>query len=191
MLLVWETFWVENLFWMIRLLLPRPCPVRRVDPSISLREFEVGFELWSCKAKSTANDDIFYHPHRSSARAGASRPAGESMFNRNRDDLPTLRITSLSTEADEDDLREMFGRYGRIARANVVRDRDTQESKGFAFVSFESRADGEKALKAWDGRGESGDVTRCPSSRGDANETLRCDRRLRQPHLVRQLVFAP
>jgi RNA recognition motif-containing protein len=95
---------------------------------------------------------------RSSARAGANRPAGESMFNRNRDDLPTLRITSLSTDADEDDLREMFGRYGRIARANVVRDRDTQESKGFAFVSFESRMDGEKALKAWDGRGESESV---------------------------------
>lgn len=78
------------------------------------------------------------------------------MFNRNRDDLPTLRITSLSTDADEDDLRDMFGRYGRIARANVVRDRDTGESKGFAFVSFESRADGEKALKALDGRGQSG-----------------------------------
>lgn len=77
------------------------------------------------------------------------------MFNRNRDDLPTLRITSLSTDADEDDLRDMFGRYGRIARANVVRDRETGESKGFAFVSFESRADGEKAMKALDGRGQS------------------------------------
>jgi len=88
-----------------------------------------------------------------SMRAGSSRPAGESMFNRNRDDLPTLRITSLSTDADEDDLRDMFGRYGRIARANVVRDRETGESKGFAFVSFESRADGEKAMKALDGRG--------------------------------------
>jgi hypothetical protein len=97
------------------------------------------------------------------------------MFNRNRDDLPTLRITSLSTEADEDDLREMFGRYGRIARANVVRDRDTQESKGFAFVSFESRADGEKALKAWDGRGESGKrgcLRDFPGER-DTDETFR------------------
>jgi len=116
------------------------------------------------------------------------------MFNRNRDDLPTLRITSLSTEADEDDLREMFGRYGRIARANVVRDRDTQESKGFAFVSFESRADGEKALKAWDGRGESGKMLPLRLSMGGvANETKRFRQcyRLRQPHLVCQLVFAP
>lgn len=37
--LEWEIFWVENLLWTIRLLLQRPCPVRRVDPSIFLREF--------------------------------------------------------------------------------------------------------------------------------------------------------
>jgi translation initiation factor 3 subunit G len=77
------------------------------------------------------------------------------MFNRNRDDLPTIRITSLSTDADEDDLRRLFDRFGRIVRANVVRDRDTQESKGFAFVSFDDRSSGEKAIQAMDGRGES------------------------------------
>lgn len=87
-----------------------------------------------------------------SMRAGGGRGAGESMF-RARDDLPTLRITSLSTDADEDDLRTLFERFGRVARANVVRDRDTQESKGFGFVSFENRKDGERALEKMNGYG--------------------------------------
>ncbi len=86
-----------------------------------------------------------------SMRAGG-RGAGESMF-RARDDLPTLRVTSLSTDADEDDLRALFEKFGRVSRANVVRDRDTQESKGFGFVSFDSRRDAEKALEKMNGHG--------------------------------------
>ena len=77
---------------------------------------------------------------------------GESMF-RQRDDLPTLRITSLSTDATDDDLRELFSRFGRVARANVVKDRETKESKGFGFVSFDSRQDAEKALQKMNGFG--------------------------------------
>lgn len=74
---------------------------------------------------------------------------------KSRDDLPTLRVTSLSYDAEDEDLRELFERFGKVARANVVRDRDTRESKGFGFVSFESRKDAEVALKKMDGYGMS------------------------------------
>lgn len=84
-------------------------------------------------------------------RAGA-RGTGESMF-KSRDDLPTLRVTSLSTDADENDLRTLFEKFGRLGRANIVRDRDTQESKGFGFVSFENRMDAERAMNKMNGRG--------------------------------------
>jgi RNA recognition motif-containing protein len=70
-----------------------------------------------------------------------------------RDDLPTLRIQSLSTEADEDDLRLLFQTFGKVVRANVIKDRNTGESKGFGFVSFESRKDAEKALTKMNGYG--------------------------------------
>ncbi|KAK1926142.1 eukaryotic translation initiation factor 3 subunit G-domain-containing protein [Papiliotrema laurentii] len=83
-------------------------------------------------------------------RAGGG--AGESMF-RSRDDLPTLRITSLSVDASDDDLRDLFHRFGTVVRANVVRDRETRESKGFGFVSFESKAAAEKALQTMNGHG--------------------------------------
>jgi translation initiation factor 3 subunit G len=76
------------------------------------------------------------------------------MFRNNRDDLPTLRVTSLSYDAEDEDLYALFERFGRIGRANVVRDRDTKESKGFGFVSFESRKDAETALAKMNGHGE-------------------------------------
>lgn len=82
---------------------------------------------------------------------------------RPRDDYPTLRVTSLSTDAEDDDLRALFekaipdsrGNPGRVVRANVVRDRDTRESKGFGFVSFETRQDAEKAMAKMNGYGGS------------------------------------
>ena len=72
---------------------------------------------------------------------------------RQRDDLPTLRITSLSVDAEDEDLRALFEPFGRVARANVVRDRETRISKGFGFVSFDSRKDAEKALGKMNGFG--------------------------------------
>ena len=73
---------------------------------------------------------------------------------RSRDDLPTLRITSLSVDAEDEDLHALFSPFGRVVRANVVRDRETRESKGFGFVSYESRKDAEKALAKMNGHGE-------------------------------------
>lgn len=83
-------------------------------------------------------------------RAGGG--AGESMF-RSRDDFPTLRVTSLSVDAQDGDLHDLFSKFGRLVRANVVRDRDSRESKGFGFVSFESKADAENALNKMNGYG--------------------------------------
>lgn len=89
-----------------------------------------------------------------SQRAGASG-GGESMF-RARDEYPTLRISSLSTDAEDDDLHALFapfGKRGRLVRANVVRDHHTGESRGLGFVSFEYKEDAERALQKMNGFG--------------------------------------
>ena len=71
----------------------------------------------------------------------------------NREDLPTLRVTNISEDTQENDLRELFGGFGRIARVYVGRDRETGAGKGFAFVSFEDRAAAEKAQEKVNGKG--------------------------------------
>ena len=91
-----------------------------------------------------------------SMRAGA-RGAGESMSrpggSGSREDLPTLRVTNISEETQENDLRELFGTFGRVARVYVGRDRETGIGKGFAFVSFEDRAIAQRAMEKLNGKG--------------------------------------
>ncbi|KAF7352262.1 Eukaryotic translation initiation factor 3 subunit G [Mycena venus] len=70
-----------------------------------------------------------------------------------RDELPTLRVTNLSEDTQEDDLRELFGRFGRVARVFIGRDRETRAGKGFAFVSFDDRAVAQKAIEKVHGKG--------------------------------------
>jgi len=86
---------------------------------------------------------------------GAGRGAGESMGRPggSRDDLPTLRVTNISEDTQENDLRELFGVFGRVARVYVGRDRETGAGKGFAFVSFEDRANAQKAIDKVHGKG--------------------------------------
>lgn len=76
------------------------------------------------------------------------------MYGRNRDDLPTLRVTNLSEDVMEEDLWDLFGRFAknsRISRIFVGRDQETGLCKGFAFISFEDRRDAEMALSKING----------------------------------------
>ncbi|KAF8885339.1 translation initiation factor eIF3g [Infundibulicybe gibba] len=88
--------------------------------------------------------------------AGGARVAGDPMRGGpggNRDDLPTLRVTNISEDTQENDLRELFGIFGRVARVYVGRDRETGAGKGFAFVSFEERSVAQKAMEKVNGKG--------------------------------------
>lgn len=87
---------------------------------------------------------------------GAGRGPGESMGRPgglSRDDLPTLRVTNISEDTQENDLRELFGVFGRVARVYVGRDRETGAGKGFAFVSFDEKAVAQRAMDKMHGRG--------------------------------------
>ncbi|KIJ29118.1 hypothetical protein M422DRAFT_188952, partial [Sphaerobolus stellatus SS14] len=103
-----------------------------------------------------------------SMRSGAGRGAGESMFRSRcvyrsitfylliylcRDDLPTLRVTNVSEDASDNDLRELFSVCGRVARVYIGKDRETGIGKGYAFISFEDRAAAQKAIEKMNGRG--------------------------------------
>jgi len=87
-----------------------------------------------------------------SMRDGA-KGRGESMnSSRNRDDLPTLRVTNLSEDTREEDVWELFKTFGKILRVFVGMDLDLGICKGFAFVTFEDRREAEKAREKIDGK---------------------------------------
>jgi RNA recognition motif-containing protein len=60
-----------------------------------------------------------------------------------------LYVGNLSFDATEDQLRQAFGQYGTVNSAQVVTDRDTGRSRGFAFVEMADGAD--EAIAAMNG----------------------------------------
>ncbi|KAH6895545.1 eukaryotic translation initiation factor 3 subunit G-domain-containing protein [Thelonectria olida] len=83
---------------------------------------------------------------------GAGERMGGSKFGE-RDDLATLRVTNVSEMAEEQELRDMFERFGRVTRVFLAKDRETGMAKGFAFISFADRGDAVKACAKMDGFG--------------------------------------
>jgi translation initiation factor 3 subunit G len=70
-----------------------------------------------------------------------------------RGDEYTVRVTNLSEEVTEQDLQELISRFGHTSRIYLARDRQTQESRGFAFVNFSRRDDAEKCIERLNGHG--------------------------------------
>ena len=112
-------------------------------------------------------------PHLRKGAAGAGERMGGKY---ERDDLATLRVTNVgflsfflswgrfcrslwltlvcekvSEFAEENDLREIFERFGRVTRVFLAKDRETGRAKGFAFISFQERSDAAKACEKIDG----------------------------------------
>ncbi|KIY00570.1 eukaryotic translation initiation factor 3 subunit G [Fonsecaea multimorphosa CBS 102226] len=97
-----------------------------------------------------AGGSSYVPPH---LRKGA-QGAGERMGGKyERDDLATLRVTNVSEMAEEQELRDLFERFGRVTRVFLAKDRDTGRAKGFAFISFVDRSDAARACEKMDGFG--------------------------------------
>ncbi len=61
-----------------------------------------------------------------------------------------IYVGNLPFETTEDDLKELFGAFGTVESANVIRDRHTGRSRGFGFVEIEGDEAGEAAIEALD-----------------------------------------
>ncbi|KAL3898694.1 MAG: hypothetical protein SGPRY_012787 [Prymnesium sp.] len=70
-----------------------------------------------------------------------------------RDDSCTVRVSNLSEDVKDSDLRELFRRFGPIQRIYLAKDRETHQSRGFAFINFVNRQDAQSAISKLDGHG--------------------------------------
>ncbi|MBT3251727.1 MAG: RNA-binding protein [Candidatus Marinimicrobia bacterium] len=62
-----------------------------------------------------------------------------------------IYVGNLSYGVTEEELQEQFGAFGAVVNVNIIKDRETGNSKGFGFIEMENQADGEKAIKELDG----------------------------------------
>ena len=63
-----------------------------------------------------------------------------------------LYVGNLSFDTTENDLQSEFEQFGKVVEAALVTDRETGRSRGFAFVTMGSPAEGEAAIKALEGK---------------------------------------
>ncbi|XP_066571269.1 RNA-binding motif protein, X chromosome isoform X1 [Amia ocellicauda] len=63
-----------------------------------------------------------------------------------------LFIGGLNTETNEKALEQYFGKFGRVVEVLLMKDRETNKSRGFAFVTFESPADAKDAAREMNGK---------------------------------------
>ena len=61
-------------------------------------------------------------------------------------------VGNISWGLTNEELADTFSAFGTVTRANIVTDRETQRSKGFAFVSFETATEATAAIEAMDGQ---------------------------------------
>lgn len=58
-----------------------------------------------------------------------------------------IYVGNLAYSVTDEDLREVFGEYGDLASAEVVKDKFSGQSKGFGFVDMPSNAEADAAIK--------------------------------------------
>ncbi|EFX69122.1 hypothetical protein DAPPUDRAFT_62581 [Daphnia pulex] len=66
--------------------------------------------------------------------------------------MTSLKVDNLTYRTTCEDLRRVFEKYGDVGDVYIPKDRFSRESRGFAFVRFYDRRDGEDAMHAMDGR---------------------------------------
>jgi RNA recognition motif-containing protein len=62
-----------------------------------------------------------------------------------------IYVGNLSYTVDSNQLSDLFGQVGTVDSANVIMDRDTGRSKGFAFVEMAENSEAAAAIAKFNG----------------------------------------
>ncbi len=62
-----------------------------------------------------------------------------------------LYVGNLSYSTTNDTLNSAFSKFGTVASAKIITDRDTGRSKGFAFVEMSTEAEAQEAIDKMNG----------------------------------------
>jgi len=84
-----------------------------------------------------------------------------------------IYVGNLPYDVTDNDLQQLFSKYGTVSSARVVMDRATGRAKGFGFVEMNDRAEAEKAIAGTNGTDLNGRPLRVNESQPKPREERR------------------
>ncbi len=77
--------------------------------------------------------------------SGLNTPIENEVFVKN------IYVGNMSFQTDEESLRSAFSQFGAVDNVNIVRDRDSGQPRGFAFVEMANDSEAEAAMAQLNG----------------------------------------
>ena len=65
--------------------------------------------------------------------------------------MKSIFVGNLDFGTTEDSIRTLFEQHGAVDRVNLIRDRDTGQPRGFAFVEMADSSEADRAITALNG----------------------------------------
>ncbi len=62
-----------------------------------------------------------------------------------------IYVGNLDFKVDGNDLRIIFEEYGAVSEVKIIKDRYSEQSKGFGFVTMDNSVEAKKAIKELNG----------------------------------------
>ena len=63
-----------------------------------------------------------------------------------------IYVGNLPGEISEEDLREAFEAFGKVASVTIIKDKSSGESRGFGFVEMPAKAEAQSAMTGLEGK---------------------------------------
>ncbi|KAL2539786.1 U11/U12 small nuclear ribonucleoprotein 31 kDa protein [Abeliophyllum distichum] len=128
-------------------------------------------------------DETFYYRYASTTSAASTPPSSSAVKLSHggggsgglAPSKSTVYVSNLDYNLTNSDLFTIFSTFGKVAKATVLKDRATRQSRGVAFVLFVSRDDAIKAVKGIDKKVLNGRTLRASiaADNGRASEFIR------------------
>ena len=127
-----------------------------------------------------------FHTHRSRSLLSASEPdPSNATVRRSQSDSQLLfsflqeeryismskklYVGNLAFQTTSQDLQQLFGQAGTVESASVIEDRDTGQSKGFAFVEMSTEEEAAAAIEQFNGKEVAGRALKVNEARPREN----------------------
>jgi RNA recognition motif-containing protein len=82
-----------------------------------------------------------------------------------------LYVGNLAFQTTSQDLQQLFAQVGTVESASVIEDRDTGQSKGFAFVEMSTESEAAAAIEQFNGKEVSGRALKVNEARPRENRS--------------------